>query len=345
MLMGKIRAAALAATAGLWMAIGAGIADAQTTLRMNNWLPPGHLQLNNIILPWAAEVEKITEGRVKIELTDASLGAPPRQYDLAVDGIADLTVGVLGYTPGRFNLAGIAELPFVGETAEELSVALWRTHKEFFEKADEYQGVVLLGIYANGTGHIMTGEAAGPITDIDKYQGKKFRVGGGLVQQVNTLLGGVNIAVPAGETYEVLSQGIADGTLLPYEAVPSFKLEPLIKHSVKVPGGFYSSVWFVAANPDAFARLSPEDQEKVMSVSGEHLARLAGDAQDKADLESKAKMEAAGTRFLEADDAFVAAIKERLASMEESWVETAGKLGVDGKAALEFFRAQVAEMK
>src|SRR5690606_22013494 len=160
-----------------------------------------------------------------------------------------------------------------------------RTYNEFLEKSDEYQDVVLLGIYANVTGHIMTGEAAGPITDIDKYQGKKFRVGGGLVQQVNTLLGGVNIAVPAGETYEVLSQGIADGTLLPYEAVPSFKLESLIKYSTKVPGGLYSSVWFVAANPDSFAKLSPEDQEKVLSVSGEHLARLAGIAQDQADAE------------------------------------------------------------
>ncbi|MBI1622427.1 TRAP transporter substrate-binding protein [Aquamicrobium zhengzhouense] len=345
MFIGKIQAAALAATTSICMAFGAGAAEAQTILRMNNWLPAGHLQLVNILLPWAEEVEKVTEGRVKIELTDASLGAPPRQYDLAVDGIADVTVGVLGYTPGRFNLAGVAELPFVGETAEELSVALWRTHKEYFEAADEYKGVVMLGIYANGTGHIMTGEAAGPVTSLENYVGKKFRVGGGLVQQVNTLLGGVNIAVPAGETYEVLSQGIADGTLLPYEAVPSFKLESLIKYSTKVPGGLYSSVWFVAANPDSFAKLSPEDQEKVLSVSGEHLARLAGIAQDQADAESRAKMEAAGTQFLVADDAFVADLKEKLASMEASWIETADKTGIDGRAALEYFRAQVAELK
>lgn len=338
----RIKAAAVTAVAFGLSAAGLGGAYAQTELRMNNWLPPTHLQLVNIMIPWAEEVESATEGRVRVSLTDASLGAPPRQYDLAVDGIADITFGVLGYTPGRFVLAGIAELPFVGEGAEELSVALWRTHEEFFADADEYRDVELLGLYANATGHVMTGTAAGAVTSIEDYAGKKFRVGGGLVQQVNTLLGGVNVAVPAGETYEVLSQGIADGTLLPYEAIPSFNIESLIKHSTQIPGGFYSSAWFLVMNRDAFERLSPEDQEAVRSVSGEHFARLAGTAQDQAEIESKAKMEAAGTEFHVADEAFLEAIRSRLSTMEDDWVAAAEGRGVDGRAALEFFRAQVA---
>src|SRR5690606_33411127 len=63
MFIGKIQAAALAATTSICMAFGAGAAEAQTILRMNNWLPAGHLQLVNILLPWAEEVEKVTEGR------------------------------------------------------------------------------------------------------------------------------------------------------------------------------------------------------------------------------------------------------------------------------------------
>src|SRR5690606_18218511 len=191
-----------------------------------------------------------TEGRVRIELTDASLGAPPRQYDLAVDGIAGVTVGVLGYTPGRFKLAGAAELPLVGKTAEVLSVALWRAHEKFFAAANEYKDVELLGIYANATGHIMTTGRAGPVTSLEDYAGKKFRVGGGLVQEINTAIGGVNVAAPANEVYEILSQGVADGTLLPHEAVPSSNLSGVIKHATAVPGRFYSSAWLFVMNKD-----------------------------------------------------------------------------------------------
>jgi len=320
---------------------GAGQAAAETVLKLNNWLPPTHTQLTGIIIPWMAEVEKATEGRVKVQLTDASLGAPPRQYDLAVDGIADVTVGVLGYTPGRFKLAGAAELPFVGETAEELSVALWRTHEKYFAAADEYKDVELLGIYANATGHVMTTAKAGPVTSLENYAGKKFRVGGGLVQEINTALGGVNVAAPANEVYEILSQGVADGTLLPYEAVPSFNLSGVIKHATSVPGGFYSSAWFFVMNKDKFDSLPEANRQAIKEVSGEALARLAGQAQDKIEKEAKAGMEKAGVTFATADDNFVQGLREKLFAIEAKWVAEADKLGVDGKAALDYMREQV----
>ncbi|MFC7703696.1 TRAP transporter substrate-binding protein [Plastorhodobacter daqingensis] len=320
-------------------------AGAETVLRLNNWLPPGHRQMTGVIEPWMEQVAEATEGRVRIMPTDASLGAPPRQYDLAVDGIADVTVGVLGYTPGRFTLAGVAELPFVGETATGLSTALWKVHEEFFQEADEYKGVQLLGLYANATGHIMTGANVTPVRQIADYGGKKFRVGGGIVQEVNPALGGVNVAVPANEVYEILSQGIADGTLLPYEAYPSFNLTGVIGASTTVPGGLYSSTWFVVMNKARFDALPPEDQQAIMSVSGAALARLAGEAQDAAETEARAIMEADGVEMIVADEAFVSEARERLAALEAQWVDAAGRLGVDGAAALEMMRQEVAAVE
>lgn len=330
---------ALLATALCVFAVSAPAA-AQTVLRVNQWLPPNHMQLERVIRPWAAQVEAESGGRLAIRFTDASLGAPARQYDLAVDGIADVTFGVLGYTPGRFKLAGIAELPFVGEKAEDLSIALWKVHEAHFAKVDEYRDVRMLGIYANSTGHVMSTAAAGPVTSLAAYQGKKFRVGGGIVQQVNEALGGVNVAVAANETYELLSQGVVDGTLLPYEAYPSFNLTGVLKYSTRVPGGFYSSVWFLAMNRDKFDSLSSEDQEVLLRVSGENLARLAGVASDQADLDARAKMEADGVQFLTVDEAGVAAMRERLKKVEDQWIATAASLGVDGAAALAMMRSE-----
>ncbi|MEW5420874.1 TRAP transporter substrate-binding protein [Amorphus sp. 3PC139-8] len=338
------RPLAIAAVAGL-AAVWTGPATAQTTLTLNNWLPPGHTQMTGIIEPWMKQVEEATDGRVVIKKTDASLGAPPRQYDLAVDGIADITVGVLGYTPGRFKLASIAELPFVGETALGLSKGLWAVHETYFDEANEYKGVKLLGLYANATGHIMTTDATGPILSIDDYQGKKFRVGGGIVQKINPALGGVNVAVPANEVYEILSQGVADGTLLPLEAYPSFNLTGVIGNSTEIPGGFYSSAWFVVMNQDTWDSLSEEDQKAIMGVSGAHLAELAGHSQDAEEQKARELMKSDGVEFQTADNAFVSAVRERLASIEKQWIADADGLGVDGEAALEMMRKEVAKVE
>lgn len=330
------------ATAIVATTVMTGFAQAETVLRMNNWLPPQHSQLVGTMLPWAESVAAATEGRVTIQLTDATLGAPPRQYDLVVDGIADIAFGVTGYTPGRFKLPPMAELPLVGQSGEARSVGLWRAYEEYFAEADEFRDVQLLGLYAHGAGQILTSRSAGPVTSLEQYAGKKFRVGGGIIQDINPALGGVNVAAPANEVYEILSQGIADGTLLPIEAYPSFNLSGVIRHATEVPGGFYSSVWFAVMNKERFESLSPEDQEAIMSVSGMELARLGGKAFDDADTAARSVMEADGVEFLTADDAFAEALRERAGPIEQQWLADAAGLGIDGDAALALMREEAA---
>ncbi|MBL4598737.1 MAG: TRAP transporter substrate-binding protein [Rhizobiaceae bacterium] len=333
--------AAIVAVAGL---LGAP-AKADTVLRLNNWLPPGHSQLVGVMKPWMENVAKATDGRVKVELTGASLGAPKRQYDLAVDGIADVTFGVHGYTPGRFKLPGVAELPFMAEKGEALSVALWHTYEAFFKEADEYKDVVLLATWAHGSGRILTSGSAGPVNSAETYKGKKLRVGGGIVQKINPALGAVNVAASANEVYELLSQGVVDGTLLPVEAYPSFKLSGVIKYVTEIPGGFYSSVWFAVMNKDAFAKLSAEDQKAVMSVSGVELARLGGRAFDTADDAARKIMTADGVETITADDAFIAFIKDKTSSLEGEWVAIADGMNIDGKAAVAKMRSEATAYK
>jgi len=337
---GAVAGAALLVSTGLTLSG----ASAETVLRMNNWLPPTHSQLIGTMKPWAEKVAEASKGNIRIELTDASLGAPPRQYDLAVDGIVDITFGVTGYTPGRFKLVGAAELPFVAQSGEARSVALWKAHEEYFAKANEFKDVQLLGLYAHGAGRILTTAKAGPVTSLANYAGKKFRVGGGIIQDINTALGGVNVAVPANEVYEILSTGVADGTLLPLEAYPSFNLGGVIKHATLIPGGFYSSVWFAVMNKDKFDSLSKEDQDAIMSVSGMELAKLGGQSFDAADEAAMAVVEKDGVEMITADEAFVSSMREKLTAIDQNWIKDADGLGVDGKAALELVRKEAAAL-
>ena len=55
--------------------------QAQTVWRFSNWLPPTHHVVTEMIQPWAADVEKATEGRVKLQVLPA-LGGPPTHLDL-----------------------------------------------------------------------------------------------------------------------------------------------------------------------------------------------------------------------------------------------------------------------
>ncbi|MFY0633326.1 MAG: TRAP transporter substrate-binding protein [Vannielia sp.] len=320
-------------------------AAAETNLLVNSWLPPTHSMNTGIFEPWFAAVEEATGGEVKMRFTDASLGAPPRQFDLAVDGIVDISFGVTGYTPGRFALPAVSELPQMGTSGEALSVALWRTHQEYFAEAGEFDEVVLLGFYCNGTGHILSTEGKGAVTSMDDYRGTKFRVGGGMVQEINTTLGGVNVAAPAGEIYEILEQGVADGVLLAPDAYTSFALKDVIAHDTIIPGGFYTSAWFVVMNRASWDGLSPEVQEQIMSVSGEALAKMAGAQQDAGDAAAVEQMKADGVEIIEADEAFMTEFRDTTAPLHEAWIAAATDKGVDGQAAFDFFRAQTAELE
>jgi TRAP-type C4-dicarboxylate transport system substrate-binding protein len=317
-------------------------ANAQTVLKYNNWLPPQHNQLVLAMRPWAAEVEKATNGRVKIEFPPASLGAPPRQYDLAVDGIADIVAAVHGYTPGRFKLTGIGELPFVGDTAEARSVAYWRVYEKFLAKADEHKGVVTLAVFTHGPGTIMTRE---PVTSLDALKGKKMRVGGGVIDVINPALGGVNVAAPATEVHDILSKGVADGVYFPSEAFKIFKLEGSVKAQTVIPGGLYSSSWLIAMNKSAFDKLSAEDKKALMSVSGEHLVRIHARAWDAADKDGIATMEKAGVKRVNADAKFVGEVASKIDFLEKDWLKNAAALGIDGPAALKMFKDEVKNYK
>ena len=160
----------LAATAVAGCAASA-MADT-VTLRFSRWLPPKHYIMTEMIEPWAKQVEDATEGRVKVQFSNA-LGKPQAHYDLVATGVADLAMSVHSYNPSRFVLTQIGELPLYSESGEATSVALWRTYDRFFKDAKEHDGVKLLGMWATPASYIFTTRPA--ITGMADLKGLKLR--------------------------------------------------------------------------------------------------------------------------------------------------------------------------
>ncbi|NVK20502.1 MAG: TRAP transporter substrate-binding protein [Methylocystaceae bacterium] len=305
---------------------------AETVLTLSSWLPPSHPVVKDMIVPWTEQVKEATEGRVRVQILAKGLGHPKVHFDVARNGLADITYSVHGYTPGRFLLTKVAEFPLSGNSSETLSTAYWKVYQKYFMKADEHKGTQLLGLMTHGPGHIFTLDKE--VTSLEDLKGLKIRIGGGLVNDVAMDMGVSPLLKPARESYELLSHGVADGTFLPTESVVAFKVDNLLKHATLVPNGLYNISFFLVMNEGTFKRLSKADQDAIMKVSGLNFAKIAGKAWDAADAAAMAKMKEQGNKIIEAPAELVEKISAISSNLEAAWIKEASSKGVDAKAAL-----------
>ncbi|NYT84862.1 TRAP transporter substrate-binding protein [Pollutimonas harenae] len=329
--------------AGAALAIAAPVQAKKTQLTVSSWLPPTHAVVADFLVPWGEEISKATDGRVTLRILPKPVTNPPGHFDAVRDGLVDISFISHAYYPGRFELTKFAVLPFSGDTAESRSVAAWDTYEKYLLPAEEHKGVKLLGIYAHGPGIVFTTEK--PVEKIEDFEGLKIRVGGGMAADVAKALGVSPIAKPAPESYELLSTGVVDGVFFPAESLVSFKLDSVIKNATTFPGGLYSDTHAVIMNEDAFAKLSKEDQEALLKLSGKHLASLAGKAWDKHDAVAHKILNGGTINLIKADDALIKAVHERTDGFEKTWLENAAEKGIDGPAALASFRAEIKQLE
>ena len=324
----KFSAFKFALTATVLGVLSVGGVSAQTTLTMSSWVGPTHPLTRDVLGGWAAAVEKATNGRVKMQMLPKAPMAAAGTFDGVRDGLVDVSYVTASYTPARHPLPLLAELPGSGGSAEVNSVAYNRIHWKYLQKANEYKGVKLLGVFTHGPGQMFSVKK--PVTSVADLAGMKVRSGGGISEASAKALGASPLVKPAPESYELLSSGVADATFFPSESIRSFNLDKVVKHATYFPGGFYSSSFGFFMNEDKWNKLSKQDQDAITSVSGEALARLAGKAWDAADKVGIEALKAAGVTMVDANPAFVADVRKRTEPLISDWVKAANAKGIDG---------------
>jgi TRAP-type C4-dicarboxylate transport system substrate-binding protein len=313
-------------------------AAAQTTLTMSSWVSPQHHLTANVLQVWANDVEKATSGRVKFAMLPKHPSAPPGTFDAVRDGLVDLSFVTASYTPARHILPLLPELPGGGDTALVNSVAYSRIHWKYFQKVGEYRGVKLLGVFTHGPGQMFTKK---PVAGMGDVQGLKIRTGGGVAEQVAKALGASAFVKPAPESYELLSSGVADGVFFPLESIISFKLDTVLEQATLFPGGMYSSAFGFFMNEEKWNKLPKQDQEAIEKLSGEYIARLAGNSWDEADRKGMDALKKSGVKIVHANPAFVTEVKKRSAPIVEEWVKQANAKGVDAAKILAEFQDEL----
>jgi TRAP-type transport system periplasmic protein len=329
-----------AVLSGAALALTSWPAAAQTTtLTMSSWVSPSHLLTKDVLAVWGQQVEKATNGRVKLHMLPKHPSAAPGTFDAVRDGLVDVSYVTASYTPARHVLPLIAELPGGGATSVINSVAYSRIHWKYLQQAGEYKGVKLLAVFTHGPGQMFNTKR--PINKVEDLAGMKIRTGGGIAEEMARALGASAFVKPAPESYELLSSGVADGTFFPLESIISFKLGSVIKYATLFPGGFYSSSFGFFMNEDKWNKLSKQDQDAINSVSGEALAVLAGKAWDATDAAALEEMKRVGIQISTPSAEFVKEVQERAKSINDKWVKDATAKGVDGAKVLAEFREEV----
>ena len=326
----------LAAAAAL-----AGPAAAQTVLTVSSWVPPTH-SLSVAQKEWCDLVEKNSAGKVKCNILPRAVAAPPGTLDAVKNGLADVSFTVHGYTPGRFVLTQMAEFGFLGDAAEPLSVAFNKVAMKHPQFAQEHQGVHVLSYFTHGPGIVFNTKK--PINKLEDLQGLKWRVGGGMVNEISKALG-MNVTLkPAPESYELLSGGVMDGTLFPAESIESFKIDKIIKYATTFPGGLYNTSFVFMMNQAKYDKLSPDEKKAVDAASGETAARILGRNWDKVDRRAYALMQANNVQVTKADAKVVSDVKAKTSALEAKWVKDAEAKGLkDAAKVLAEFRAEIAK--
>lgn len=341
-------------TKPVWRAIAAGAvlalgltlsanSRAQTTLILNGWAGATQQLTKDILVGWAKELEKASGGRIQHRLLPKAPSAPSGTLDAVMEGLCDVSYISHGLHAGRFSLTKVVEFPQSGSTAEINSVVYQRLHEKHLASVGEHKGVKVINVFTHGPGHIFTTSKRQLLKPAD-FEGMKLRVGGPALGALMQALGATPVIRGAPEMYELLSNGVVDGTLVPYSPVISFKTERIIRYGTSIPGGLYTLSFALIMNEKTFNSMPKQDQDVITAWSGERWASRSGkvwDVEDDAGIEALKK---AGVQLAMADPSLVAAIREKAKPIEEAWFKEAKQKGIDGEKMLNEFREETRKM-
>ncbi|MFV0384232.1 TRAP transporter substrate-binding protein [Paracoccus sp. (in: a-proteobacteria)] len=247
------------AAALLGCVIGAGAAQAETSLRFAHWLPPSHALHTTGFDIWTKSITEASGGAITFQIFPAQqLGSATDHYDMARDGIADLSFITPGYQPGRFPLFSLVENPFMVTNAKSGSAAFDAWYRQYApqEMADVH--VCMAFIQDPGTLH-----SVAQMKLPSDIRGTNIRPAQAVIGSMVALLGGASVQVPAPEAREVIARGAADGITFPWDSIYLFGIDKETRYHIDFP--LYTTAFVIAFNKARYEGL-PEDERAAIDA-------------------------------------------------------------------------------
>ena len=247
----------VAAIAALVCAAGAQAQEKTFDLKISHWVPPSH-PLQKALEQWGADVEKESGGTIHYKVYPSQqLGKAFDHYDMARDGIADLTYINPGYQPGRFPIIAAGELPFLIANAKGGSEAIDAWYRKYAAKEMKDVKFCLAFVHDPGTFHSTKKKILVP-ADI---KGMKIRPAHATIATWVTQLGGTTVNAAAPEVRDVLERGVADAVTFPWGSVPLFGIDKVTKYHMNAP--LYVTTFALVFNKAKYEEMSARQKKAI----------------------------------------------------------------------------------
>ena len=306
-------------------------ANAQVKLRFSTFFPVSHPNAQ-LTAEWCKEVEKRTQGKVKVQhFPGATLTSPQTTYDSILSGVVDVGNCVLGYTMGKFPLSEILDYPL----GYPSGIVATRLGNEFYKqfKPKEFDDIKVMFFHAQGPGILHTRK---PVKNLDDLKGMKIRTFGSNAKMMS-ILGGSPVAMPMGDAYDALSKGVADGLLCGYEALKGWKLGEVIKSTTENYGTAYTATFVIAMNKAKWNSIPP-DAQKVIEQINEEFIEKQGKLWDKMDEDGKEFSVKRGNQVIKLSAEENAKWVAKIEPLFTDYVKKMNEKKLPGDKALKFVR-------
>ena len=281
---------------------------------------------------WAKEIEKRTNGAVKINVYPGATLTPADQcYDGVVKGISDIGMSVLSYTKGRFPLTEVIDLPMGYKSGSQVTALCNAYYEKFHPK--ELSDTQVMYLHGHGPGILDTKK---PVRKLEDLKGMKIRCTG-TSAEVASALGATPVAMAQTETYDALEKGVVDGVLSPMESLKGWKFVEVTKSTTENYGSSYSLCFFVVMNKKKWNSLPKNVQDIIKQVNKEWIVKT-GEAWNQMDKDALKLAISRGNEIIklspEEDARWAKAVQPVLAA----YVKNMKAKGLPGEEALNFCR-------
>lgn len=292
-------------------------ADETVTLRWASFVSQMGITNRMVVPDWKEKIEAASEGTLRIEhYPGGTLGKSPRQQlSMVENGVADIAEVVVAYTPGRFPELAVFETPFMVNSNLEGGLAAYRMYEKGL--LSDLDDLMLVGIIISGPYGIALDE---PLPGPEALEGKRIRAGGPAQTATVEAMGATPIGnVPGPQIAENISRGLIDGTLMAPANLLTFRItDAAFNHNWDVKFGSIAVIF--PMRRDKYESLPPKAKAAFDKFTGEYLTRKMGEAMDKQEAESKAKIRADERQTIyEWDDATMEKVRETVAPVTAEW--------------------------
>jgi len=299
------------------------------TLNFANFFPAEH-PIPLLMNEWCKEVEKRTNGRVKVTQFPGGILTPSAQtYASVIGGVADVGLSFNAYTKGRFPLTDLLTQPLGCKDGYQGMMLANAFYKKF--KPKEFDQVKVIFMQNSPPQALATKM---PIRTLEDLKGIKTRAGGGVEASILQALGAVPVALPMPDVYDALQKGVVNAFMGSTEALKAWKLAEVLNY-VTYFDSRANGAGYVVMNKDKWNAIPPDAQKAIDEINEEYAEKLA---------KLWSKLSKGGEEFFIQKGGKVsvlskeenARLKERVSPVVDAYVKELNSKGLPGDEALKF---------